>query len=96
MRVEIVDWVGQPYTITSRKPELIGKWFAEHAGNLMSADNRAAIRINIWPQDIEEMKLIGKDSVTPFTQDGLLALAERILEASKKLGDLESAAADDR
>jgi hypothetical protein len=36
------------------------------------------------------MQTIGSVDAT-FTQDGLLHLAERILEASKKLGEMESA-----
>jgi hypothetical protein len=90
MRVEIYDWNCQAYTITSRDPKLIGEWFAEHAQSLMTADARAEIQIRIWPQDQQEHRLIGPDQVTRFTQDGLLHLAQVILDASQKLAELES------
>lgn len=96
MRVEIADWMGRPYTISSKNAKLIGDWFAEHAGRLMTADSRLAIQIRIWPDDEDEFKLIGRDQVISFTQDGLLHWAEKILEASKKLGELEEAAAGGR
>jgi hypothetical protein len=92
MRVELTDWNMQQYSITSRNARTIGDWFAEHANNLMTGDNRLSIRIAIWPQSHEEMELIGGNrQEIQFTQDGLLHLAEIILGASKKLGDLEEA-----
>lgn len=90
MRVEIADWNGQPYVITSRNPELVGAWFAEHAAHLMTADARMEVRIRIWPQDHTEMDLIGQPDQALLTQEGLLKLAEVILDASKKLADLEA------
>jgi hypothetical protein len=90
MRVEIQHWNAQSYSITSMNPALVGEWFGEWAPRLMTADCRYEVRIRIWPQTHEEMQTIGSVDAT-FTQDGLLHLAERILEASKKLGEMESA-----
>lgn len=92
MRVEIQDWNGYGYTISSRNPALVGEWFAEHAAHLMTADSRMQIRIQIWPQDVEESKLIGAQHLaSPMTQDGLLALADTILAAAARAGELEAA-----
>ena len=97
MRVELVDWNGQPYTITSRDPELIGRWFAEWAPRLMSANTRMQTRIQIWPTDEDEFKALGAPAVHTYmlNQDSLLALAQMILDAAARLGELETAAASD-
>jgi hypothetical protein len=95
MRVEIDDDNRQRHQIDSFDPELIGRWFAEKAKLLMSADTRwGDCRMRIWPSTLDEAKTIGNPlNDVLFTQDGLLALADQILQASKKLGDLESARA---
>jgi hypothetical protein len=94
VRVEIQDWNGHGYTISSRNPALVGEWFAEQAAHLMTADSRMQIRIQIWPQDADEAKLIGAQSLSsPMTQDGLLHLADCILTAAARAGELESAPA---
>lgn len=88
MRVEIWDNVGQMRMITSCQPRLIGDWFAEQASELMTADARMQdCRLNIWPQTREEIKTIGEHREVRLDQDGLLQLAEKILEASKALAD---------
>jgi len=89
MRIEIYDPNMQSHTLGSKNPRLIGDWFAEHAARLMSADSRNLTQIRIWPEDEEEIKLIGNASwlAVRFSQDGLLYLAEKILDASKALAD---------
>lgn len=93
MRVEIFDADSQAHVISSYDPRIIGDWFAEHARLLITSDTRMLpYKINIWPSTHEEFQAVGSMSLTVnFTQDGLLHLAEAILEASKKLGDIESA-----
>ena len=92
MRVEIQDWNGYGYTISSRNPALVGEWFAEHAQHLMTGDSRMQIRIQIWPQDADEAATIGAQTMTsPMTQDGLLEFADKILAAAARAGELESA-----
>jgi hypothetical protein len=89
MRVEIDDDYAYRHQIDSFDPELIGRWFAEHAKILMSANSTFGnCRMRIWPSTNEESKLIGHQEIR-MTQDGLLKLAEQILDVSKKLGDLE-------
>jgi hypothetical protein len=93
MRVEIDDSDAYRHQIDSNDPETIGRWFSEKAKLLMSADTRwGQCRLRIWPSTHAESLTIGQGIEAQFTQDGLLYLAGRILEASKKLGDLESAA----
>jgi len=97
VRVEIRDCNGQAYSITSADPRIIGDWFAEHAEMLMSANTTMMpYPMYIWPQTEREQKILsGPDRLqmieVRLTQDGLLHLAGRILEASKMLGDLENA-----
>ena len=91
MRVEIQDWNGYGYTISSRNPALVGQWFAEQAAHLMTADSRMQIHIQIWPQDAEEHEVLGQQALTAkMTQDGLLELADHILKASQRAGDMEA------
>ena len=90
MRVEIYDEVMRGHTIGSKNPRLIGEWFAEHAELIMSADARTMAQIRVWPEDDEEMSLIGRQLHARFTQDGLLVLAQVILDAAAKLGELEA------
>ena len=90
MRVEIDDWMRQRYTIDSGNAVTIGKWAAEQFSKLMTADARLQdCRIQVWPSSPEEAELIGQPPRYKFTQDDLLALAEVILEASKRLADKE-------
>lgn len=93
MRVELIDPAGYCRSITSSDPELVGRWFAEHAPKVMSADCRLETRIRIWPeneQDHELLRHAGKGY--PFTQDALLELAQVILDAAARQGELEHAA----
>jgi hypothetical protein len=99
MRVEIQDGDGQGYTITSGDPALVGQWFAEHSAHLMSADARYQARMQIWPSTAFEYEILSSPRRlqaldSKFTQDSLLALAQHILDASARLGELEAAAAD--
>jgi len=97
VRVELYDWNAQAYVITSQNAALIGDWFAEQAGNLMTADSRLQVQIRIWPQSEAEAKTIGVQGLTEkLTQDGLLHLADVILKAAAKLADMESADAGAR
>jgi hypothetical protein len=94
MKVEIDDDNAYRHQIDSADPELIGRWFAEKAKLLMSANAMwGNCRMRIWPSTNTESKTIGQGIEARFTQDSLLSLAGQILEASKMLGDLESAAA---
>jgi len=92
MKVEIWDWNRQVWSITSTNPTTIGAWFAEMADRLISADARMQdCRIHVWPQTHEEHDMLRSGNRTEyrFTQDDLLALAQCILDASAKLGELE-------
>lgn len=96
MRVEIADANMQPHMIDSADPELIGRWFAEKALMLMSADCRMMpYRISIWPQTPREQEILSgpvrlQVIESKFTQDSLLVLAQSILDAAAKLGELEA------
>jgi len=91
VRVEIHDCWAMTHTISSRDPELIGRWFAEHAAQLMTADARMNdCRLHIWPQDHAEMELIrSSHEEWQMDQDSLLALAGHILQVSKDLAGRE-------
>lgn len=99
MRVEIDDYVAQRHMIDSTDPELIGRWFTEKATLLMSAN--AALgdcRLRIWPTTHTEHEILsGPDRLRQIdyrlTQDSLLELAQRILDASHKLAELEASKA---
>jgi hypothetical protein len=87
VRIEIYDSVMRSHVIGSKNARLIGDWFAEHAALLMSADSRELTQIRIWPEDDEEIRIVGGHARNlRFTQDDLLYLAEQILNASKALG----------
>lgn len=89
MRIEIDDSDCYRHQIDTADPELAGRWFAEKAKLLMSADARwGQCKLRIWPSTHDEMKLIGQQEMT-LTQDNLLAFAQHILEVSGQLGELE-------
>lgn len=92
MRIELHDCNAQMYRVDSFDPRVIGDWFAEHAQLLMSA-NAAMMpyQISIWPSTHVEANSIGQISLEArWTQDGLLYLAEKILDASKHMGELQA------
>lgn len=97
MRIEIRDCLGQSYNCDSRDPCIIGAWFAEHAQLLMSADTRMMpYPLYIWPSDKREHDILsgpGRLQVieAQLTQDGLLGLAQVILDAAARLGEMEQA-----
>lgn len=94
MRVEIYSPDGQPFSITSSSPRLIGDWFAETSKHLMSADSRMQdVRMQIWPQTREEMDFLKKAQGSSdvrmlwLNQDELLHLAQSILEISEAMAN---------
>jgi hypothetical protein len=97
MRIELYDCNGQMYRCDSGDPRTIGAWFAEHAEMFMSADGRVQpYQISIWPQDKREMEMLSgpmrlKVIEAKLTQDSLLELAQVILNASARLGEMEAA-----
>ena len=97
MNIEIRDCNGQLFRCDSSDPLIIGAWFAEHAQMLMSADVRLMpYPLTIYPQTHREAEILsGPGRVealeAKFTQEGLLELAQKILDASARLGELEAA-----
>jgi hypothetical protein len=95
MRIELQDCNGHGYQCTSSDPATIGRWFAEHAELLMSADARVMpYPLYIWPQDAREQEILSGPArlqaiQARMTQDGLLELAQVILDAAARLGELE-------
>lgn len=97
MRIEIVDSGAQVHVIDSADAKTLGCWFSEKAEQLMSADSRdMPLRVCIWPSSPHEQRLLsGPDRLVRFeqrfNQDGLLELAQRILTAADRAGQLEAA-----
>jgi len=91
MRVEIPDYYGYMHVIDSADPGLIGKWFAEKAQVLMSADTgfNHPVSLDIWPATEHERLTIGKHSIRPVTSDSLLELARHILNVSEIVQEAE-------
>ena len=90
MRIEIDDWLCQRRTIWTSDPQLAGKWLAEQARDLTSADARLGhCKLRIWPTSHDEQQHIGHHEL-PMTQDALLDLASGILAASQTLADAET------
>jgi hypothetical protein len=98
MQITIQDCNGLMYRCDSTDPRIIGDWFAEHANLLMSADTRMMpYPLTIYPQTPRERAILsGPERVqaieAKFTQEGLLELAQKILDASARLGELEEMA----
>lgn len=89
MIIEIDDWLCQRRSIWTQDPELAGKWLAEQARDLMSADSRLGpCQIRIRPHTHAERAAIGEHEL-PLTQDALLELASHILAASQAIADRE-------
>ncbi len=83
MRVELFDGCGYCYQVDSMDYDLIGRWFAEHAPLVMSADVRVSPGLRIWPTTPEESKLIPAfHRERKLTRDGILALAEHLTNIS--------------
>lgn len=97
MRIELADANMYAHVIDSADAETIGRWFAEKAELLMSADVRMMpYRLTIWPQTPREQEILSgperlKAIEARFTQDSLLELAQRIIEAAARAGELEAA-----
>jgi hypothetical protein len=90
VRVELWDGCGRTYIIETLDPGLVGRWFAEWAPRLVTADSRMETRIRLWPTDQAEMTQLGLNRQQEYRldQDGLLLLAQEILDASKRAGEL--------
>ena len=85
MKVEIWDGVGRAYVINSADFDLIGRWFAEHAKLLLSADARYnhPVQLHVWPDTAEESQLIPVyHRQSKVTQQSILTLAEHLLKVS--------------
>jgi hypothetical protein len=95
MQIRIMDCNGMEHRCDSADPGIIGAWFAEHAELLMSADVRTMpYPMYIYPQTAREQQILSgperlKMIEARMTQDGLLELAQKILDASARLGELE-------
>ena len=83
MRIEIYDSVMGISHDRQQEPPADRRLVRRAAALLMSADARMLTQIRIWPEDEEEIRLLGTNQqvAVRFTQDGLLYLAEKILEA---------------
>lgn len=96
MQIRLQDCNGQEYRCDSLDPQIIGAWFAERAELLMSANSTMMpYPLYIYPQTQREIDILsGFDRIRAiearFTQDGLLELAQKILDASARLGELEA------
>ncbi len=85
MRIEIDDSNSYRHEIDTNDPILAGKWFAEKAQLLMSANYAyGQCKLRIWPSTYEETTLIGHHEIK-FTSDALLELGNHILNASKQM-----------
>ena len=96
MMVSIRDCNGQEHRCDSSDPKIIGAWFAEHAELFMSANSAIMpYPMYIWPQTKRELEILSgparlKVIEAKLDQDGLLELAQKILDASARLGELEN------
>lgn len=85
MRVEIWDSNAYSHAIDSADLDLIGRWFAEKAKLILSADCRYnhPAQLHIWPSTLDESKLIPEwHQHTRFTQESILSLAEHLTRIS--------------
>ena len=85
MRVELVDDMAYSHVIDSDDLDLIGRWFAEKAKRLISANTmyNHPVRMHIWPSTREESKLIGGWAAPrKFIQDDILGLAVHLTNIS--------------
>lgn len=94
MKIEIQTY-NQVFTCDSGDPDLIGRWFAEHAKTLMSA-NAAMMpyRVYIWPSSEREQNILsGPERLRMmdylFTSKALRELAHRIEAAAERAEELE-------
>lgn len=88
MRIELSDWNGQWYSITSSNMQTIGAWFAEHAQKLLTADAAliGATRIMIYPSTQDEAMLTPHGAMEyAFTYEGLEQLATQFMDVARKL-----------
>jgi len=94
MRVEMRDSTGHPHVIDSADPGTIGRWFAEKAEVLMSANIQFnhPVSLDIWPSTDHERNTIGQWSIQPLTADGVLELTSHLLNVAGKLQEMERGA----
>jgi hypothetical protein len=87
MRIEIYDEVRRPHTIDSADYELIGRWLAEKAKLLMSANTTInhPVQMDIWPSGatFEADQEVMRSARLPVrSADGLLELVKGLLALS--------------
>ena len=88
VRIELFDELGRPHQIDSADYELIGRWFAEKAKLLMSADTRInhPVRMDIWPSCATheaDMEVIRQAHMPIRSSDDLLELIKGLLRLSE-------------
>jgi hypothetical protein len=88
MRIELYDYVNYSHVIDTEDLELVARWLAGKCSKLITANVALGpVRMNIWPTTDEENDRIGGRVGIELTQDGLLAMAQVFLDASKRLAD---------
>lgn len=61
-RIEIIDWYGSCWSITSSDPETIGRWLVEHVRKFVSVNSAMGdIRMRVWPMPSGTVDAQGKD-----------------------------------
>lgn len=93
MNIQIQDGMGYVYRIDSQDLDLIGRWFAEKAPILISADERYnhPVYLNIYPTNKEEGDLIGVYQMAkPFTIETILELIGHLQGIVQKIQENEN------
>lgn len=88
MRIEIWDGNSYAHVIDSADLDLIGRWFAEKAKLIMSANARFnhPAQLHIWPSGLAESDLIPAwHRNKRLTQESVLALAGHLTQISATL-----------
>jgi hypothetical protein len=88
MRVELYDESGYLHRVDSADYELIGRWFAEKAQLLISADCRInhPVSLDIWPSGAStqaDMEALRQAHLPIRSADGLLELVKGLLRLSE-------------
>src|SRR5713101_232997 len=50
-RIQLIDWFGATYSISSSDPDLIGRWLAEQVAKFVNVNAMLGhIRLTVWPE----------------------------------------------
>lgn len=92
MRIEIFDATNLSHSISSRNPDLLGQWLVETLSKLATLDTRYQhTRINVWPDDEEEMKFLfwEQGRMQRANSDLILQWAEHLTHLSAEMAEKE-------